>query len=80
MTITPVPQRDAAWLGTATAEQVAAALKAGELADLLGGRIAKRPAPGTQLTAEDLAGMTPDEIAAAFAQGSCDAVLGRSAP
>lgn len=76
---TPVPQRDQAWLTTATPEQVAHAHHAGELAQLLGQPIPRQVAPGAQLTAEQLAQLSPDEVAAAYQAGACDQLLGRGA-
>jgi hypothetical protein len=77
MTATPVPQHDAAWLSTATPNQVATAHADGELAELLGGRAPHRPERGQQLTETDLADLTPEQLARAFELGCCDELLGR---
>lgn len=72
-------QRDAAWLNSATPEQVAAAHAAGELAALLGGTVPDIPAEG-QLTDEHLRQMTPEQITAAHAAGRLTDVLTTAPP
>lgn len=74
MTVTP--QRDHAWLTSATPQQITAAFDAGELNELLG-----RPVPAAvdgQATEEQLAAMTPEQKAAALQAGQLDAILGRA--
>ncbi len=71
------PQRDDAWLKTATPEEIADAMGRGELAELLG-----RAAPSAEVDGQaaevDLEAMTPEQVADAYHAGKFDALLGRA--
>lgn len=72
-----VPQRDEAWAKAASPKEVARAHAAGELAELMGARVPRSFSRDTQLTEDDLRGMTPSEMADAFKAGAIDELLGR---
>lgn len=75
---TQVPQRDEAWLGTASPAEMGRAYAAGEIAELMGMPVPNQVAPGEQFTGEQLSKMTPAQITKAFNGGACDELLGRN--
>ncbi|SMD24207.1 hypothetical protein [Lentzea albidocapillata] len=78
MTTQQAPQRDEAWAKAASPQEVARAHAAGELAELLGAHVPRSFSPDTQLSDNDLRGMTPGEIAKAVEAGAVDELLGRN--
>lgn len=68
-------QRDAAWVNTATAEQIVAAQTAGELDQFLGIRTLGEPPTDREELKEWLAAASPEDVTTAYANHQLDPLL-----
>ncbi|KLL11848.1 MULTISPECIES: hypothetical protein [Protofrankia] len=71
-----VEQRDARWLDSASAEDIAAAFEAGQLAAIMGGPVPAEITPGRQWSGEDFDAASPEQRAQAQARGDLRDLLG----